>query len=1406
MPLNRKFRRRMTILLLGACVLASGSGGFYLWRMRHIRRQFQEFRNQGIAAARVGDNVKAIDLLHRYLIRYPDDVEALSTYARVRPLVEEPGGSQISETVLVLRHLLQLDPHRIDDRRYLLSLYIETRYATEALQTCDSLLPAAKTFGPEDVPALSGRTNALIWLNRFDQALVSARQWNAAAPTDADASLTLLYLLRRLQKPAQEIAQESARLVAHTRAALSKGATDPRPEMIEGYADELMDHRDEAVARLRIAASHVPPDAHTALLLINRLDAMGMADESLAVLDRTPQKNIDPEIRRQRARRLWEQGRWADVVQATQGLDASDPATDAELLALRALSLQSLARKIDAAPAALALRNRSKDPTIAAWSSIVDQPADAAGARRVSEACRLALATDPSNAYLGFFLGESLERIGESDLAVAAWRKSAEADPNWASPLTRAANVLSDAGRSAPAVQAAVEAHRRAPHDAMAAVALARAWAVSLQSDPSDTSGDLLQFATSIQEQDKGEPETLAIRIAILARTGHADKARDLLDQILRGKEPQSEGSLLRLESISRFYNLNLEDQCLSRCRQDHGDTPDLVCARAEAELRAGRAAEGVRLIDAARARSSDRGTLEWQLIRARYLQDAGDPAAATAFAELADQNPGNARAQLLTLAAPVVQSNKVLREKCIDRIRLCSGGHGLEWRIQRARWLLDFTTGESSDLEIASLLTEVMRQAPDLLETRLLMARAAERANKVADAIEHLSVAAELDSGSPGILLELSALQQQVGDFDRAGVRLEQAAALHGLDAPQLRRAADLFVRQGAPGRAIGLLEKSRQIAPLSASDGLFLAKLYRQTGDLDHAGDLCRELLKKPDVSVLEFAAELSMSRGQQAEADRLLTRLQELSAARGEKELALAAYAARYGDADAALKWYRAATGTAPQSPLTWQSLIGYCVAVGRTADANSAVAMARAAMPANPTIAAIVSRWPKLQQASRYPRVQSLALAFVRDPGASLAAADALELLLDARKAGRPLEQSISRLTELASQNPRLLSLQVVLAETEADTGRRDEAIEVATRAARNVPASPEPLRLSARLLAASGRWAEVAAVARTWRERSADDPVAADLALASARLHLGQAREAMEQLQPYADRAATSPQAQAQFDAVLPTYAAAAQESGSLSAQSLMEPLLSHGVQGRAAWMAFALDHLPPDQAAVWLKRVDPLIPADSTAERILLAQIWDTLSSRTHRAEFAAASRQVLTPLASRVDAPPSVLIAMGIRDEEDGNLPAAQTCYRRALSLQGDGAIARNNLAMVLTESGGDLREARALVADAIKAHPEIALFYDTLACVQGKLKDFDGAAGAMEVAVRLDTQNLKFRAHLAEAQLDGGHPEKAAASLKELDERRGASDRLSDDLRRQIDLIRQGVARAGERRASAR
>jgi tetratricopeptide (TPR) repeat protein len=1387
---KRKRVWRLTMLAAALLALGTSAGGFYEYRQHQIRAHFFRAREDGLAALQAGDDITAVSDLAYYLQRYPNDPDALAGFAKARLLIPTESGQSTGDAIVALRHLLNLQPQRLAERRILLGLYLKAGYLTEALDTANVVISQAG----EDAEVMAQQSRALLGLRRFTEADAGTKRWAQLAPNDIDAAMQDLWLMRQLQQPTKQIEYAGDKY-------LKDHPGDPKFEMVCGYAYALADDLEHSVPHLRAAASGTMTDIHFANILVAQLDAMGLHDESISVLQRLFDASKLPAARKTLARHYWEAGRVADLAKLLETVSPTDSASSDELLALRALALSQLGRDGETGPIRKTLADRRASATAAAWSAILDQLVghNTPDPNRLLDMCQKALDQSPGDVYLSYFLGVAYAELGENDLAISTWQKAAELDRAWAMPLIRAADALSQAGRDESAWEAASEACRRAPKNLEAIVTLARVWSLCIEHGLHNQPEQLLDYVTEVQKQAPNEEQTLVIRVALLAHSGKLDEAKQVLHAAVTGKAPISESALLRLSAISEASNLELEDECVQRSLHENGMTPNLALVEAMRLFGTGKPEQGLKLFEQGRATADPTGkSLEWRLKQIGYLDLIGSPLATDEVVSLGDQYPKDLRVQQAVMATLSARKNRDFMERTIQRFHDLTGGQDVAWRVARARWLLDFTAGSAETTEACDLLSEATKSSPDLVEARVQLARAFERAGKPNDAIAQLSVAADLSPTSTSINLYLARLLQSRGDFERAREQLARVTATPLSNMEQRRQAAVLLAQQGESQQAIDLLEEADRQTSEGSSD-LLLAELYRARDEPDKAETICKALLEKPNLSVIQytsaiqFMADLLASQGRTEEADHVLLGLDKLKLDPGVRELVLADYCARHKSLNEALTHFRAAVQLTPKNPAAWKSIVVCELASGKVADALATAGDGLKQLPDEKSLKAILSESALIRKGANDQAVITLVGDLIRNPGDESAASETIRTIIESRRNGQTPAQLAVGLGTLSRSYPTYLPLQLMLANNYLRAGRLDDAIEAATRASQISPTAEDPYHILYIAFSSNGRWQEALDAARHWRNLSPGTPLPATLAIANAEMALHQPAAALSILQPYmANRNAPA------YVEVAPSYARAQNQAGNSDTASLLEPLLNKGPAGRHSWISFAVQNLPPGEAAVWLDRVSPLIPSDATNEQIFLAMSWEQLYVRTDEPAWAEHITSLLEPLMASPQPPFGAVLTMGIYEEHAKDDVKAEALYRQALKIQADSMVAKNNLAMLLIRHEKGLNEAHELAATALEAHPEMPALYDTLAEIQEKEKAYSDAISNMQTAVQMQPNNARYRIRLAEDFVNNGQPDQARSVLKEMDDRHLDMAQLADPEKQQLNILRKSLERA--------
>jgi len=1376
-------RRRKRILLVVACaaLVAVGFGAWYQLNQSRLDRRAKEAGAAGRVALANGDWERALDGIGQYLRRFMGrgaTAEDLLLYGRARRHIESPNGRHLTEALDSVRKAVEMDPSNAEAKRELLDLYFELGYATEALELIDSMLAAA----PADPPLLRLKCEMLEARRQFAAALEVAKQLNARAPDDLDGLFTTLRLLVESQTLAADVD-------AWIDGVIATHAADARFELLRACA--LTRRHDEANAKQsldRALAAATSPDPVFLRLLIAELDAAERFEDSLAVLERH-EGALEPSLLREYVRRLWYSGRLPDAPPSLWERDAvrSDP----EMSALHALSLVVAGRSKEAAPRREALSRRD-DKTATAWAAFVEHwGADGAAKPGAAAALSAAVEVVPRSAILRQALGDAYAALGESELAVESWTAASAGAPAWAVPWRRRADAMIATGQEHLAPALAWAAVRRAPSDLAAILTYVRCTAAIAGELDRKRLDALIQAVASLQAQAPEQTdEILPVYVGLLLRVDKS-AAEQRMREALASKTAPSEATLLRLYELAQRAGVTFGSSFLDMSESVHGVTPQLAFAKALARADSAGDDAGLKLLDDLRGRARDGAKdLDWDLMRASYLDAVHRPDAGPAWIALADAHPSERAPQLGALASAAAWTDREAISRIIDRVRVLTADQGVTWRLARARWTLSAPTATEAEIaDTARILNDVTRTATRSVTARVLLAQSLERLGNLPGAEDQLRLASELAPNNTWIALEVARVAQRQDRPEVARRELDRVLTAPDLLVPeQIERAAYLLALQGDLRRSADLLEPLMTPTQTRRDGTVLLAKLYRNLGQAERAVALCERLLAHPDPEVIEIAAGLYASLGRDADVRTTLERLDHVRLRSGDRELVRARFESAWGSQQAARDAFRSAVKAAPERADAWTAYLGNALMTGDAESINSVLDDPKAASVE--AVQFLRGARPLCIASLDDGRQRALFFDMIDDKANRKVLLDAVRAVQrDSNDPADPLKAART-IAGLAEANVRVLPLQLLAADLCASSGMSRRACEIAQRAAREFPNSGAASQSAAECFAKAGKWSDVIPAALAWRDKATGRAQFAELLIADAELRVGRAADAEERLKHWIDAARSSPTENA---VLLIDYAIALARRGATTeaADVLAVPI---GKSERCRTLAYSVETMRlGDSASVrsWCRVLESLPGSREPRYRLMVAREWAAAWQRFADPALLQSARSILGELLETPDAPAEAPALAAMLSQKQGDLPAARRDYEAALKRNPGLIGVRNNLAVVLADLG-EWRAATDEATAAAKAAPRSGECYDTLAYAWRKAKQFDKAGAALEEAIRAEPTNPAWIVSLAETFAEGGREADVVATLGRLDALESQGAEIPDDLRSRVDRLR--------------
>ena len=340
-----------------------------------------------------------------------------------------------------------------------------------------------------------------------------------------------------------------------------------------------------------------------------------------------------------------------------------------------------------------------------------------------------------------------------------------------------------------------------------------------------------------------------------------------------------------------------------------------------------------------------------------------------------------------------------------------------------------------------------------------------------------------------------------------------------------------------------------------------------------------------------------------------------------------------------------------------------------------------------------------------------------------------------------------------------------------------------------------PNDADAAKLTVNVYRTAKRYRDVIRAAQKWRQRTLENPTEADIAIAEAGLALNDTKAASEQLAPYLQRVHDQPSASpALTEAVAKLYIATGKTDG---ARALLEPRLVDGANWRRMFLSLAASNVTPASVASdWIRAAAATVPKDAYAEQFAVANAWQQMGRRLNDTDARQLAHDLLKGLVDHKELGPDPLVMLASMDSDAGDYASAEDLYRRALKMNENIPDALNNLAYLVLQRNGDLKEAKTFATRAIALAPNVGAYHDTLARIDEKLDIPDQAQSEFAEALRLDPANLDARIGLSRTLGAAGKRDKAQQELQRIDAQLNGNPPASESTRRELQALRESLS----------
>ncbi len=1368
----------------------SAFGVFKVLRGVQQSRLQADARSSGLAAYHDGAFETTLEHLGYVIAQDKSDVDVLLAFADARARTPLTNGKNIMEALGYYRASVDLledpnsdIPESMDRTRQvhecwsrMMELYSVLGMRYEVKETAERLLATE----PDNVEALTARVQVLYAERDFNEAMRAAQRLVELQPQELRWRELQLAIMRKAGRDVSDLLAQCGKWMANH-------AGDGRYHVLE--AAVLADAGRFVEARDAIGnAATLGADTLDVLnMMVSMLDALGQYDTAQKLIERTSGRYPDAVWLQQAViRRHWQANRIDAAIALLDDVQAATVALEPPLIKLKALCLMSADRTDEAIVLLEPLTQTSNtyeraEEAVRSWARAMIMQAQP-GENDYSDVLRdveHALVLQPRDAVLHSVMGRTYTAMGEDALAVQHYETAHRLDPSWLAAGVTYIESLLRIGRVGEAYRTSVRILRRQPTDMLAPFVLcARSYMDLLRSGQieqiASTGGpapDVVRILETLHDERPADPVIAGLLAEGYILTGQKDLARRFIDAAA-GQADANAQMLLELAQVSRRYDI---DSAASLIEQAAAAAPDsLAVAYSKADLlaQAGDVTEGLALLDAAIARvgdnPADRRTAE--RARVKYLLRVDHADAVRELEAFVTNNRDSADTLGFALEQAKLWDHETVLRQVIDDLTELVGRNAQQVRLAEANYLMRYKSDNEADLARAMVqINSVLEESPDSLAALTLLANASllgERPS-IERAIVNLQRAVERYPGATTLYPVFIDLLQRQGDFATAERYLDRFAALAERQPRWQHEEIRLLRAQGNFERA--LIKASSMINEHSeTTDQLALANLYRRSGRTEQAGEIFGRLLatSNPSGLVIERAAEFYALSGDVERAEQLLHSYTPADGEGCRKELLLGRFAMQYGNPAQAAAHLESAARSNPESRAVQYELARHHLSTEQYRKAHDIAMAALRADPMHRGLRTVLALSTIRMDAETQAQTIKFWNGLQSDDDALL---ETLALLQSVRfEDGRaqPTGKDIDAARDLASRNGAFLPSWMLAISLMADSGRTNDAIDMARRAVGRFPTEPQVARWATSMLMSAGRWQEALMEAQEWRRRTLDDPIDADVAMTTILLKLDRSLDAFAQIEAHGMRIVD--QRTRRPGRVGPWLSALLANDKWTQASELAHMLVAEDARWRSLWMQLSAV-MTPEQAYDALANVEQHIAEAQSYLELALA--WNSLAGRTSEMSYYARA-DALVVRAAELDASlqTEVLVTRGMIAQGKGEDVLAERYYRQVIERDPDNVTTLNNLAFLLVRNGRRFEQALPIIEHAVSLMPEHPDLLDTKGQVLLGLGQLDTAAETLAKARSLRPRDMNIGLNLAEALIEQGTLREASFVLEDV------------------------------------
>jgi tetratricopeptide (TPR) repeat protein len=963
-------------------VLTTVGVAVHLTHRWQVPRQSGVFLREADAAHERKDADREIAYLQRYLRARPDDLDARERLGR-RRCESSASPKQLLEGYLTLQDVLRQDGGRDELRLHAAALAMRPQLEMYAEAEADLKLLLDKRPGDADLMNRLG--DCLVKLDKNADAVKMFRLAAEHRPDLVTAYGSWAVVLRQRLKDSDAADAVIARMVntgdnrnlfrTHTILA-EYWRMYFRPEQLAASAAKPVHAAQglpagatvtDAAAEAIASAARIAPDELDVILLAadtardrgvtsarSRRDEESRKafDEARRLLTRGAERHPQSaSVYRALAAVESAAGRPADAVAAVQkGLGAIPGSVE---LTLALLDYQI--RAADAAGAASTLdrlKSAGLPPAVGEYHAarllmLRERYFEAA---RALDRVRQDLAHDPAmTREANLLLGRCYQQFGESDRALAAFRRAVPTDPT--DPLwVPAVSGVAEAEAALGQVDAALASYRKLKDRASGAwLPVARLEMISALQTPDGPRdwGRTSEAVASAKQVLPDSPEVAVLEADLFHFKGQKEKAREALDAARTAHPKATSVWLATAAQHERDGELKQAAETLTAAEKAAGDSPELRLAKARLWV----AAKGPDL--ATRLTGLGAGGEAFGRERHhRLLKGLAELAAAAGVWEAAgglwDQvvtvAPDDLTAQLVRFDRAVAAEDEAGMDRVRAEVERIDGEAGASTRLVKAIrlvWKAQHRGDASGLREAAALLDGLARERAGWGRVTLARAVVHDLQKEFPAAAAKYQQAIEGGEANPQAVRRLMELLASGGRDVEAEAVFRKLADTSTASAEVQRMAAEVSLRTNNLEVALKRAALAVSDSSTNPNDHIWVGRVFMTAREREKAeAPFRRAVALRPDSADVRLTlVQYLVNVGRKDEAVKEFDAAKEKVTA-GDRALFVARAQAMLGNADAAAEAFRAASKTNPTDPRTVRAEAEFLFNAGRWSDARDA----------------------------------------------------------------------------------------------------------------------------------------------------------------------------------------------------------------------------------------------------------------------------------------------------------------------------------------------------------------------------------------------------------------------------------------------------------------------------------